>query len=99
MQKGDGVLIPIISLNTSKDIWGEDADQFRYVLPSMQSFVRPHLFIDRPERWEKVPDSAREVPGVWGDLLTFLGGPRSCIGYKFAIIEYVSFPFVCCTIT
>ncbi|KZS96686.1 cytochrome P450 [Sistotremastrum niveocremeum HHB9708] len=75
LNKGDGVLIPIISLNTSKEIWGDDADQFR------------------PERWEKVPDSAHEIPGVWGDLMTFLGGPRSCIGYKFAIIEMKALVF------
>jgi len=27
------------------------------------------------------------LPGVFGGLLTFLGGPHSCIGYKFAVLE------------
>ncbi|KAG6902666.1 hypothetical protein C0995_013358 [Termitomyces sp. Mi166 len=41
----------------------------------------------RPERWERVPEAAASVPGVWGNMLTFLGGPRACIGYRFSIVE------------
>ncbi|KAJ7479070.1 cytochrome P450 [Mycena latifolia] len=41
-----------------------------------------------PERWEsKESPIANAIPGVWGNMLTFLGGPRSCIGYRFALIE------------
>jgi len=43
--------------------------------------------IFRPERWESVPESANSIPGVWGNQLSFLGGPRACIGYRFSIIE------------
>ncbi|KAF7972061.1 hypothetical protein HWV62_19211 [Athelia sp. TMB] len=42
----------------------------------------------RPERWEEaktlVPNG---IPGIWGNQLTFLAGPRSCIGYRFALAE------------
>ncbi|KAJ7458475.1 cytochrome P450 [Mycena latifolia] len=38
-----------------------------------------------PERWEK--SVANSIPGVWGHMLTFLGGPRSCIGFRFALVE------------
>ncbi|KZP09385.1 cytochrome P450 [Athelia psychrophila] len=42
----------------------------------------------RPERWEAaetlIPNG---IPGVWGNQLTFLAGPRSCIGYRFALAE------------
>ncbi|KAJ7063948.1 cytochrome P450 [Mycena amicta] len=38
-----------------------------------------------PERWEK--DLPRDIPGVWGHMMTFLGGPRSCIGFRFSLVE------------
>ncbi|KZP28246.1 cytochrome P450 [Athelia psychrophila] len=42
----------------------------------------------RPERWEAAETLAPNgIPGVWGNQLTFLAGPRSCIGYRFALAE------------
>ncbi|OSD00673.1 cytochrome P450 [Trametes coccinea BRFM310] len=41
----------------------------------------------RPERWESPPEPTSSIPGVWAHLLTFLGGPRACIGYRFSIVE------------
>ncbi|OSC99351.1 cytochrome P450 [Trametes coccinea BRFM310] len=67
--KGNKVILPILALHRSKEIWGEDALEFK------------------PERWEKAPDAIANVPGVWGHLLTFIGGPRACIGYRFSLIE------------
>ncbi|CDO69788.1 hypothetical protein BN946_scf184766.g33 [Trametes cinnabarina] len=43
----------------------------------------------RPERWENPPAAVSTIPGVWGHVLSFLGGPRACIGYRFSIVEYV----------
>jgi len=40
-----------------------------------------------PERWESPPEAISENPGVWSNLMTFLGGPRGCIGYQFTLIE------------
>ncbi|KAJ8096179.1 hypothetical protein PM082_000087 [Marasmius tenuissimus] len=41
----------------------------------------------KPERWENLPEEVSSIPGVWGNLMTFLGGPRACIGWRFAIFE------------
>ena len=34
------------------------------------------------------PTSINQIPGIWGNTLSFLGGPRACIGYRFSVIEY-----------
>ncbi|KIY48899.1 cytochrome P450 [Fistulina hepatica ATCC 64428] len=41
----------------------------------------------RPDRWLVPPEGAKTMPGVWGNQMTFLGGPHSCIGYRFALTE------------
>jgi len=41
----------------------------------------------RPERWDELPEAVKSIPGVWGHLMTFIYGNRSCIGYRFALIE------------
>ncbi|KAJ6529281.1 cytochrome P450 [Mycena capillaripes] len=40
-----------------------------------------------PERWESETPISNNLPGIWGQNLTFLGGPRACIGYRFSLIE------------
>ncbi|KAG9090311.1 hypothetical protein FRC06_001130, partial [Ceratobasidium sp. 370] len=40
-----------------------------------------------PERWENLSAAVKEMPGVWGNLMTFAHGSHSCIGYRFAVIE------------
>ncbi|KAJ7087972.1 cytochrome P450, partial [Mycena belliarum] len=67
--KGLMMHIPILAINTDKEIWGPDADEFR------------------PERWEKIPDAAGDIPGVWANLLTFFAGPHNCIGFRFSLVE------------
>ncbi|KAG6834869.1 hypothetical protein H0H93_006803 [Arthromyces matolae] len=69
VKKGQTIQIPILAMNRSKEIWGEDAKEFR------------------PERWESPPKAAANIPGVWGHLLSFIGGPRACIGYRFSLVE------------
>ncbi|KAJ6553292.1 cytochrome P450 [Mycena capillaripes] len=44
-----------------------------------------HEFI--PERWERSPSISTSIPGLWSHMLTFLGGPRACIGYRFSLVE------------
>ncbi|CAE6439371.1 unnamed protein product [Rhizoctonia solani] len=40
-----------------------------------------------PDRWSNLPDAVKEMPGVWGHILTFLHGPHACIGFRFAVEE------------
>ncbi|KAJ7026620.1 cytochrome P450 [Mycena alexandri] len=52
----------------------------------------PHAKEWKPERWlvgdvhHKV-DSSVHLPGIYAEMMSFLGGKRSCIGYRFAQIE------------
>ncbi|KAI0657085.1 cytochrome P450 [Cubamyces menziesii] len=66
------LLVGILACNRNKAIWGEDAMEWK------------------PERWlSPLPHTVMEakVPGIYSHLMTFLGGGRSCIGFKFSQLE------------
>ncbi|KZV67343.1 cytochrome P450 [Peniophora sp. CONT] len=45
----------------------------------------------RPERWlDMLPQNVSKIPGVWGNSLSFGGGPKSCIGLNFSLLEMKS---------
>ncbi|RPD54880.1 cytochrome P450 [Lentinus tigrinus ALCF2SS1-7] len=72
VQKGTVVVVGLLSSNQNKQVWGEDALEWK------------------PERWlTPLPDSVAEakIPGVYSNLMTFLGGGRACIGFKFSQLE------------
>ena len=69
--RGTEVGINVASINRSVVVWGPDAKTFR------------------PERWLEeggIPKGAQEVQG-YRHLLTFVDGPRSCLGKGFAMTE------------
>ncbi|KIY46006.1 cytochrome P450, partial [Fistulina hepatica ATCC 64428] len=41
----------------------------------------------RPDRWLVPQEGTKTIPGVWGNQMTFSGGPHSYIGYRFALTE------------
>ncbi|OCH90175.1 cytochrome P450 [Obba rivulosa] len=76
IDKGTQFFLPLLVINRSKALWGEDALEFK------------------PERWESLPEAVSSIPGVWSNLLTFTGGPRSCIGYRFTLVEMKALLFM-----
>ncbi|KAI0761511.1 cytochrome P450 [Trametes elegans] len=70
--KDTTVIVGILSSNRNKAIWGDDALEWK------------------PERWlSSLPSSVTEakIPGIYSNLMTFLGGGRACIGFKFSQLE------------
>lgn len=70
--QGQIVTVPISCMNQSEAFWGPDSRTFN------------------PERWmraEGLPAAAQEIQGH-RHLLTFVDGPRICIGRMFAITEF-----------
>ncbi|OSX56068.1 hypothetical protein POSPLADRAFT_1161078 [Postia placenta MAD-698-R-SB12] len=70
--KGTEVLVGMWACNVNVSIWGEDSLEWK------------------PERWlSGLPNSVKNaaVPGVYSNLMTFLGGKRACIGFKFSEME------------
>ncbi|KAI0258946.1 cytochrome P450 [Gloeopeniophorella convolvens] len=66
------VFCQIPNLNRDPLIWGPDAAEWK------------------PERWLlPLPESVAEakIQGVYSNTMTFAGGGRSCIGFKFAQLE------------
>ncbi|KAI0052745.1 cytochrome P450 [Auriscalpium vulgare] len=72
VKAGTLVVVGAASVNRDPEIWGSDADQWI------------------PERWLRpLPASVADasLPGVYANQMTFMGGGRSCIGFKFAEAE------------
>lgn len=70
--KNTNVVVSILNSNRDPEIWGDDALQWK------------------PERWlSPLPQSVidAEIPGVYSHLMTFIGGGRACIGFKFSELE------------
>ena len=106
IRKGQSIMIPINLINRDTSIWGEDATEFKLVLFFYFLYFQWlsdmfFFFFSRPERWANIPNAATSVPGVWSNILSFIGGPRACIGFRFSLVEWVlsfsfdSFSIVC----
>ncbi|KAJ3903344.1 cytochrome P450 [Lentinula edodes] len=66
------VIISILNANRDPELWGPDVLEWK------------------PERWlSPLPDAIMnsKMPGVYSHLMTFNGGSRSCIGFKFSQLE------------
>ncbi|KAJ7885368.1 cytochrome P450 [Mycena leptocephala] len=58
-----------------------------------QTIMIPILAMNRDKtiwgqtRWTVGIRVSNVLPGIWGHMLSFLGGPRACIGYRFSLVE------------
>lgn len=69
--KGTTLFVNIAGANQLESVFGPDAKEWK------------------PERWlqDKPVETPAKLPGIYAGTLSFLGGERSCIGYKFAQVE------------
>ncbi|KAI9440830.1 cytochrome P450 [Lactarius indigo] len=70
--KNTNLFIHIYNLNRDPSIWGVDGAEWK------------------PERWlAPLPESvaSANIQGVYANMMTFIGGPRSCVGFKFLQLE------------
>ncbi|KAG5733846.1 Cytochrome P450 3A9, partial [Termitomyces sp. T112] len=70
--KNTEIFIAILNANRDPLLWGPDSLEWK------------------PERWlAPIPEALHDahMPGIYSHLLTFLGGGRACIGFKFSQLE------------
>ena len=71
--KGTTIRIPIVAINISEELWGNDAGKFdpkRWLVNEGEGGTR----------------RSAEIQG-YKNLLTFGNGPRMCLGRNFAVTE------------
>uniref|UniRef100_A0A8H7Y036 Cytochrome P450 n=1 Tax=Psilocybe cubensis TaxID=181762 RepID=A0A8H7Y036_PSICU len=69
---GTNVFVSILASNRNPDLWGPDSYEWK------------------PERWlSPLPEPliTAHMPGIYSHLMTFIGGGRACIGFKFSQLE------------
>ncbi|KAG2153235.1 cytochrome P450 [Suillus clintonianus] len=99
--QGTHIIISILAANRHQEIWGADANDWRperWLSSPLAAPSETHG-IDTPVGGEDAVSVSRRTapilgvqdgvrfPGVYSNMMTFLGGSRSCIGFKFAEME------------
>ncbi|KAL0563950.1 hypothetical protein V5O48_018108, partial [Marasmius crinis-equi] len=74
IRKGTSVYVGLGASNRSRAIWGDDVNELK------------------PERWLgkgilESTENGVKMPGIFSNIMTFLGGGRACPGMKFALLE------------
>lgn len=74
--RGQAITLPPWAINVDKGLWGDDAEQFV-----------PERWIDRQADGTETPNNKGGASSNYA-FMTFLHGPRSCIGSGFARAEF-----------
>ncbi|KAF8266042.1 cytochrome P450 [Lactarius quietus] len=72
IKKGTPIDISSAAYNRLPDVWGKDADEWN-----------PERFLDPQRRYKEASSNI----GVFGNLMSFSTGTRSCIAWQFAVFE------------
>jgi cytochrome P450 len=92
------IVISILAANRNRTMWGDDANEWKperwLSSPERRDGPGTDVSSDGTEALSSelsapilgVKDGIR-YPGVYSNMMTFLGGSRSCIGFKFAEME------------
>ncbi|EJD47289.1 cytochrome P450 [Auricularia subglabra TFB-10046 SS5] len=72
---------------------GDEVQVPLYLINHSKTFFGPDVDEFRPERWDELPAEAASIPGITPNLMSFSGGPRSCVGHRFAVAEMKAFLF------
>ncbi|KAJ6609827.1 cytochrome-450 hydroxylase [Mycena sp. CBHHK59/15] len=92
--KGTFVHVSVEAFNLDKNVWGDDAWDFKYV-PDVKHFLKTYFF--SPDRWDNLPEAVQQQPWHFSNILTFSAGPRACPGVRFAMIEIKTFYYILLT--
>ncbi|KAG0694944.1 cytochrome P450 [Suillus ampliporus] len=88
------IVISILAANRNRTIWGDDAHEWkpeRWLSSPGRNATGTDVLFDGADMLPSKPpvgvkDGVR-YPGVYSNIMTFLGGSRACIGFKFAEME------------
>ncbi|KAG1879867.1 cytochrome P450 [Suillus subluteus] len=89
------IVISILAANRNRTIWGDDANKWKperwLSSPGRKDEPGTDGTFDGVEARSSEPalgvKDGVKYPGVYSNMMTFLGGSRSCIGFKFAEME------------
>lgn len=92
LPSGTLILPCFSSCNTAKDIWGEDAEEWkpeRWLSPLPPSVSEARIPGVYSNLCVKLPHFAIIVVAQYGPLcsMTFGSGPRACVGFRFSQLE------------
>lgn len=88
IRKGQVIYVPIEQLQVATCVWGPDARDFNpgRWLDNGASHVTPDS-AESALSSSKLPPGVPDGPGVSPNIMTFIDGPRRCVGYKLALMQ------------